>query len=917
MRHSSSGTAVQNRLMAVVVIASLLASLLSFTVSTPASAHHVSASDFFIFSKAVYGKAAETSCNSSQGNQASVSGSSNLVSGRIHSNADWSASGQNNQFFSAVTYGTHDEDCISAPGSNDYSPPPPNNGAPTEVDAAPAGVGAGGWPGTLAAGLNSNARQFGNDVTQVLGTGAVCNVGSLTTSSDYTINPVADNNKVICRGSGKVVLNTQNATMKVTIISHGLIEISGQGANLSPADAGHGILAWTDQDSNTEEFSFKISGSNFNIGPSIAFTPRSGQDVSGSNGSANCLQLIGQGQIKIQGSTNVFGNTSCGPVAPEPGEITITKRDGAGQALGGATFRITPDPLDADASLSVTDNVAPDDNATAGTIHLSAVEPGSYTVCETAAPAGYIIDDDCQTLTVASGQNASFGPWVNTLSAIAWTKLDDETEDELCCATFTLHGINGTVFGPLTVVDNGANDADDDPGELRVVGLKLGSYRITETVPPTGYLLDSPAFQDVTLDGHPATGSPHKPFKNEPMPVLTVMKTPDGATPSVGDAVTYRIKTTNNGPDTASNATLFDDLPEVAGGWTIVANSPAATGWTSCSVSDPSTGPHADKGQILECGPQSINEDSSRTVTVRATLQAADCGPLPNLATADATNTDPASDTGSMDPKCPQIRVEKSPDETEGQAGANDVTAGGAATFTITVINGGDGQANAVNTFDDLPGSGWSVVGGALTTLTNCAVSDPTSGEHAAKGEILTCGPDTIGAGASKKVTVTKTTLNPTDCGEIDNTASVTVANAAGDSDSGNIDVLCPQIRVEKTPDEGGQASANDVTAGDAATFTIAVFNDANGAANGVDTFDDLPGSGWTVVGADTTPDQLRRERPEHRAARGQGRDPDLRAGHHRCRRPQDGQGHEDHDQPDRLRLDRQHRVGHRLERTW
>ena len=93
MGHSSSGAAVQNRLMAVVVIASLLASLLSFTVSTPTSAAHLSASDFFIFAKAVHGKAAETNCDGSQGNQASIQGSTNEIFGRIHSNADYNASG--------------------------------------------------------------------------------------------------------------------------------------------------------------------------------------------------------------------------------------------------------------------------------------------------------------------------------------------------------------------------------------------------------------------------------------------------------------------------------------------------------------------------------------------------------------------------------------------------------------------------------------------------------------------------------------------------------------------------------------------------------------------------------------------------------------------------------------------------------
>ena len=206
---------------------------------------------------------------------------------------------------------------------------------------------------------------------------------------------------------------------------------------------------------------------------------------------------------------------------------------------------------------------------------------------------------------------------------------------------------------------------------------------------------------------------------------------------------------------------------------------------------------------------------------------------------------------------CPQIRVEKTPDENGAN---NDVTAGDAATFTITVFNDGAGTANGVNLFDDLPGLGWSVVAGASTTLTNCAVSSALVNVDADPeledvGQWLGCGPDTIGAGLSKKATVTKTTVNPTDCGEIDNTATVTASNGAGDSDSGNIDVLCPQIRVEKTPDEiEGQAGANDVTVGGAATFTITVFNDGDGTANGVNLFDDLPGLGWSVVaGASTT----------------------------------------------------------------
>ena len=72
----------------------------------------------------------------------------------------------------------------------------------------------------------------------------------------------------------------------------------------------------------------------------------------------------------------------------------------------------------------------------------------------------------------------------------------------------------------------------------------------------------------------------------------------------------------------------------------------------------------------------------------------------------------------------------------------------------------------------------------------------------------------------SKKATVTKTTVNPTDCGEIDNTATVTASNGPGDSDSGNIDVLCPDLDIDKT------TSTPEINAGEVASYTITINND-------------------------------------------------------------------------------------------
>ena len=176
------------------------------------------------------------------------------------------------------------------------------------------------------------------------------------------------------------------------------------------------------------------------------------------------------------------------------GQITILKQDELQQALGGATFSVTPNPFTGSGSLSVTDNAAPDDNAAAGTIHFGNVEPGTYTVCETAAPAGYIIDTTCQQLAVAQNASVQFGPFTNGLGDLLWAKIDSQTDAALGGATFTVTGTAGAAMGfSATLADNEAGkDADPDNGEFRLNNLKLGTYRITEITAPAGYDLPEP-----------------------------------------------------------------------------------------------------------------------------------------------------------------------------------------------------------------------------------------------------------------------------------------------------------------------------------------------------------------------------------------------------------------------------------------
>jgi hypothetical protein len=291
-----------------------------------------SAGDYFMFAKAAGDgdtsdpKAYEPICDDANDKQADVSGSNSHFYGRLHSNADLAISGADNWFRntnspnSELTYGVNDGpsgSCqLQADEANAYDSGLPlnisGNGNPNDI-YGPYQIGSKGWPGSLGNFLDANGMTFGNDIAQVL-PAVACQRGSLTHGGVIEIT-AADNGKVICNGEDPIKisdsgLGTVNNRFRITMVSHGLIEISGSNHYLAPAV--YGVLAWTDQRFSDEATSIKISGSNVNVVKrAILFSPRSGQDVSGSNSALLCIQMIGQGAIKVAGSNSTFG-----PLAP-------------------------------------------------------------------------------------------------------------------------------------------------------------------------------------------------------------------------------------------------------------------------------------------------------------------------------------------------------------------------------------------------------------------------------------------------------------------------------------------------------------------------------------------------------------------------------------------------------------------------
>jgi hypothetical protein len=222
-------------------------------------------------------------------------------------------------------------------------------------------------------------------------------------------------------------------------------------------------------------------------------------------------------------AVNKFDIISCTFYNVPLGMIEWEKRDEsvpANPLQGGASFTVggATGPLacngNATNPLTVIDNGVNDADPDAGQIKLNNVCPGTYVVTETVAPSGYAKDDDLtRSVTVASptlnqviGTQGSDDPgntdesdFHNRLGSLEWEKRQEVGSPPHPLqggATFTVGGVSGpfactgNATNPITVVDNGVNDGDPDPGQVLVSNVCLGSYTVTETGAPGGFLVD-------------------------------------------------------------------------------------------------------------------------------------------------------------------------------------------------------------------------------------------------------------------------------------------------------------------------------------------------------------------------------------------------------------------------------------------
>ncbi|EUJ47421.1 MSCRAMM family protein [Listeria rocourtiae] len=160
------------------------------------------------------------------------------------------------------------------------------------------------------------------------------------------------------------------------------------------------------------------------------------------------------------------------------GRMQIMKKDNFGKPVAGAEYTIT-DANGAAVFQGKTDKY--------GILLSTALQIGTYTIVETDAPAGYVLDNTPQTVTITDQDTDPIILQTKNnikTGSVKLTKVDaaDHT-NVLASAVFNLLDEKGTILkqGLTTGAD----------GVLKVSNLNPGKYSLVETAAPAGYTLDS------------------------------------------------------------------------------------------------------------------------------------------------------------------------------------------------------------------------------------------------------------------------------------------------------------------------------------------------------------------------------------------------------------------------------------------
>lgn len=158
----------------------------------------------------------------------------------------------------------------------------------------------------------------------------------------------------------------------------------------------------------------------------------------------------------------------------KPG-LSITKIDAeTKKPLSGAVFKLTR----ANGDVIREDITTGED----GTAFVEGLDAADYIVTEITAPGGYIIDKTPHPVSLEEGKTYTLTLENEKKPGLLIKKVDAQTSKPLAGASFKVTRGDGSV-----VRENVVSDAD---GIVHLAELDTGTYIITETIAPSGYVID-------------------------------------------------------------------------------------------------------------------------------------------------------------------------------------------------------------------------------------------------------------------------------------------------------------------------------------------------------------------------------------------------------------------------------------------
>ena len=369
------------------------------------------------------------------------------------------------------------------------------------------------------------------------------------------------------------------------------------------------------------------------------------------------------------------------------------------------------------------------------------------------------------------------------------------------------------------------------------------TYRFTGTVDPaltTGTIVQAAGVAQPTGYTDPTPGNNTSTDTDTiVLSDLAVTKTDGQINVGPGQALTYTIVLSNNGPGPVTNAKFNDVVPASLTGVTYQCTS---TVGATC----PTTGVLS--GNTIAITNVNLLSGQSVTYSVNATVAAGATGTITQTATFNhSSGTEPAGTNANN--TATDVDNVLLPDPTVTKTAANATRGrGDAQTYTITVANSGPGPVATVTLTDVMPAQ---ILTPTVSCVANGGATCPSGTSPLATGATLTRSITNLPASGSVVFTVSGAVGPTVSSGTVNNTASITASldrdtSATSNSSTAAFTVSSPDLQMSKN------RAPSSFVPGQAFAYTLLVTNAGPGSVTGAvvkdATMTNFTGTTWTCA---------------------------------------------------------------------